>query len=275
MIANQFQFSALIIQHLGMNWAFYIVAMFIGLNTVTMFFFMPETKYTGVRPSTAFVCEQPKQHEVMIENVSAGKHNSTNEVESASPRPPKKSFIRELALWERPDLSVSLLRTFLRPFILLTYPTVLWSCLTYGMALGWNVVIGASTAQLFAPPPYLFDLQAQGLVFLSPFIGSLIGSWLCGSLSDTVANYFTKRNDGVREPEMRLPICALAAFLTFFGALMAGLCYHYKTHWAGPVIGFGALTTGAQMGVSLSMSYALDCHQEVSSMSDVCKCSEI
>ena len=44
--------SAFIIAAPGINWAFYIVAMFVGLNLVTMFFGMPETKFTGDRPST-------------------------------------------------------------------------------------------------------------------------------------------------------------------------------------------------------------------------------
>lgn len=43
-------FSGLIVQSLGMDWAFWIVAMFIGANLVSMFFFMPETKFTGPRP---------------------------------------------------------------------------------------------------------------------------------------------------------------------------------------------------------------------------------
>ncbi|KAF5566668.1 major facilitator superfamily transporter [Fusarium phyllophilum] len=45
-------FSALIIQYLSMAWAFYIVAMFIGLNCITMIFFMTETKYTKPRDQT-------------------------------------------------------------------------------------------------------------------------------------------------------------------------------------------------------------------------------
>jgi len=62
---------------------------------------------------------------------------------------------------------------------------------------------------------------------------------------------------------MRLPTCFIAAALTFLGALMAGLSYHYKTHWAAPVVGFGVLSTGGQMGATLAMSYSLDCHKEV------------
>jgi hypothetical protein len=65
---------------------------------------------------------------------------------------------------------------------------------------------------------------------------------------------------------MRLPTCAIAAVLTFLGALMAGLTYKHKTHWAGPIIGFGVLSAGGQMGATLAMSYSLDCHK------DVCPC---
>lgn len=175
----------------------------------------------------------------------------------------KRSFARNLALWEKPDRDASLFKDFLRPFVLLTYPTVLWTCFIYGASLGWNVILGATVAQLFEPQ-YGFDSQAQGLVFLAPFVGSLAGTWLCGPMADSIANYYTRLNDGVREPEMRLPTCAIAAALTFFGALVAALTYHYDTHWIGPIFGIGILSAGAQMGATLSMSYASDCHTDVS-----------
>ena len=113
------------------------------------------------------------------------------------------------------------------------------------------------------PSPYNFTSSAQGLVFLSPLLGSLAGTYLCGPVADAIALHYTKRNDGLREPEMRLPVCALAACITFFGALVTALTYHYKTHWAGPVVGYGVLSAGAQMGATLAMTYSLDCHKEV------------
>lgn len=91
-----------------------------------------------------------------------------------------------------------------------------------------------------------------------------MGTYLCGPLADSIANHFTRRNHGIREPEMRLPTCIIAAALTFFGALIAGLCFHYHTHWMGPIVGYGILSTGGQMGATLAMSYALDCHKELS-----------
>lgn len=242
-----------------------------------MFLSMPETRYLGRRPLTCIIngdeiiSEKDALPEVRrVEDAAIASANLPSKDSAVEGGPmssiPKRSFLSQLSLWDGPDPNTSFRRAFLRPFILASYPTVLWASLVYGVSLGWNVIIGATVAQLFGPdvPQYGFDAQAQGLVFLSPLVGSLIGTWLCGPLSDLVANILTKRNDGIREPEMRLPVCIVTAVLTFLGTLMAGLTYKHKTHWAGPIVGLGVLSAGAQTGVSLSMSYALDCHKEVS-----------
>lgn len=150
--------SAFIIQALGMNWAFYIVAMFVAANVVSIFFFMPETKYIGSRPSilpaeTTRNSETPSwkpgANEAFEETKSSGIKNVDDEVGDTVP---KKTYVQSLAFWSAGDPEVSLLKAFLRPFVLLAYPTVIWSCVIYGFALGWNVILGATVAQLFAPP---------------------------------------------------------------------------------------------------------------------------
>ena len=77
-----------------------------------------------------------------------------------------------------------------------------------------------------------------------------------------MATWFTKRNKGIREPEMRLPIAIPAAVVTFLGALVTGLTFKYQTHWIGPVVGLGTISFGAQCGFNLGMTYVLDCHKE-------------
>ena len=139
--------SAFIIQTLGINWAFYIVAIFIFANFVTMFFFMPETKYTGHRPN---ILGDASEQTMSEKKLSSSSHIEISDTEKGELK--KRSFVQQLALWGSPDPTVSLTRAFMRPFILLAYPTVLWSCLIYGLALSWNVIIGVTTAQLFAPP---------------------------------------------------------------------------------------------------------------------------
>ncbi|KAF7531740.1 hypothetical protein G7054_g8607 [Neopestalotiopsis clavispora] len=262
-------FSAIIFQSLGSAWAFYIVAIFIFANSITMFFLMPESRYLGARPTVSLghlgpAPAQPRDKvgTEMVEDVKETQQHANMPNTSAIDEIPKRSHVRNLALWEAPDHNASLVKDFLRPFILLTYPTVLWTCVIYGAALGWNVIFGTTVAQLFEPQ-YGFDSQAQGLVFLSPFVGSLVGTWLCGPMADSIANYYTRLNGGVREPEMRLPTCAIAAALTFVGALVTALTYHYNTHWMGPIVGIGILGAGAQMGATLSMSYASDCHTDL------------
>lgn len=252
-------FSALIIQRYGMGWAFWIVGFFIFLNAMTILLGMPETKYTGFRPSIIPRSDEGKKETMALHD----EKDVSQPTVSVEGQVQKKGLIQELTFWSKADPTVSLTKCFLRPFILLTYPTVVWASFVYGLSLGWNVILGSVVAQLFAPQ-YGFDSQAQGLVFISPFIGSLIGTWLCGPLSDKIATYYTKRNDGIREPEMRLPTCIIAAALTFFGALVTSLTYVHNTHYMGPIVGYGILSAGAQMGATLSMSYTLDCHKEVS-----------
>lgn len=251
-------FSGFIVQALGMGWAFWIVGIFVGLSVISMFFYMPETKFDGPRPD-------PLQF-----TKAAQDSDSKDQVIVQESAPiPKKTFVQELKFWSSGDPTVNLLHVFLRPFVLLAYPTVLWSCCIYGMALSWNLILGATVAQLFAPPPYEFNSNAQGLFFLSPFIGSIFGVFFSGPGGDWIATFFTKRNNGIREPEMRLPTCLLAAFFTFFGALWFGLSYERSMHWAMPVVGAGVLSVGSQMGTTLGMSYALDCHKEVRNLRSV------
>lgn len=140
--------SAFIIQTLGIDWAFYIVAIFVFANVVTIFFFMPETKYTGHRPT---ILEDTSAHTTSEKKLSSSSsHVEISPTEEFQPK--RRALLQRLAFWGSPDPGVSLAQAFIRPFILLAYPTVLWSCLIYGLALSWNVIIGVTTAQLFAPP---------------------------------------------------------------------------------------------------------------------------
>lgn len=208
-----------------MNWAFHVVAIFVFFNSITMFLFTPDTRYNRSRPSTFLVFKAPDREGQIQRVENAGSHLraiikecSTVDTESSPTglNAANHSFVHDACLWRKRDPEVKLLKTFLRPSMLVTYPTVLWAYFVYGMSLGWNVVLGATVAQLFAPQ-YGFDYQSQGLIFLSLFVGSLIGTWLCVSMSESVANYFTRRNGGIRERELQLPTLAIGTFCTFLG----------------------------------------------------------
>jgi MFS family permease len=149
-------FSAFIIQGIGLDWAFYVIAISIALSFVSMFFSMPETKFTGLRPVISIPEESfAGEDGESIKNsgqIEMKTNASITEPGVSSEILPENPYIHSLTFWGQNDPTISLRKAFTGPFILLGYPTVLWSCLIYGLALGWNVVLGATVAQLFEPP---------------------------------------------------------------------------------------------------------------------------
>ncbi|KAL5356427.1 major facilitator superfamily domain-containing protein [Aspergillus floccosus] len=250
--------SAYIIQSLSMRWAFFITAISIGVSLITMFFFMPETMFNGLRPTIAPVIAEvtnkmyESEDKLSCEHIEGVPSINTASVEQVSSTAKKRSYTNVL-FWvgidHHPHLRYE--SELERDFGISRRPTICTAVLQY-----------QSTFALHRP--YYFASGSQGLVFISPLLGSVAGTYLAGPLADQIATWFTARNQGVREPEMRLPTCIVAAVLTFVGALIAGLTYHYQTHWAGPIVGFGVLSAGAQMGATLAISYSLDCHKELS-----------
>lgn len=86
----------------------------------------------------------------------------------------KQTYTQSLKLWSVNNPTITLRKAFLRPFVLVAYPTILWASLVYGMALTWNVILALTIAQLFAGPPYAFNSGAQGLIFLAPLTGRYV-----------------------------------------------------------------------------------------------------
>jgi hypothetical protein len=71
-------------------------------------------------------------------------------------------------------------------------------------------------------PPYNFGDVGIGLLNLPAFIGTLIGFVWGGPLSDWSIVWFTKRNNGIYEPEMRLYLATLPALLGPVGLFLYG-----------------------------------------------------
>lgn len=147
--------SAYVIQSLSMRWAFFIVAICIGVNMITMFFFMPETKFTGYRPvlvalddDSAIRDDQKPGGSDHRENVATVLREDIIE-EDRSRSLKKKTFVQELAYCSTTESQLNLFKIFLRPFVLMAFPTVLWASALYGMSLSWNLILGATVAQLF------------------------------------------------------------------------------------------------------------------------------
>jgi hypothetical protein len=113
--------------------------------------------FTGPRPRIlSIIAEESNkidgsEDKLSCEHVEGATSMNTVPVEQQSLTTKKRSYRKEL-FQVGINHDISFWQIFKRPFILMAYPTVVWSSIVYGMSLSWNVILGSLVAQLFAPP---------------------------------------------------------------------------------------------------------------------------
>ena len=100
------------------------------------------------------------------------------------------------------------------------------------------VAISSNFASAFSTT-YGFKSWQSGLCFISGFIGSFLGIFGGGWISDKIANYLTGRNGGIREPEMRLPAVMVGVVMSPLALILYGVGIANKLHWMVPTLGLG------------------------------------
>lgn len=190
-------------------------------------------------PETAYVRDIPSAHVAENHTIDKAHALAPSDVESSSISPPKKeSYLQSLRIFHRVWTEESLFRMFLRPLGLILLPPVLWAALVQSVTIGFLVAVTSNVAPAFTAA-YGFQPYQVGLCFISAIIGSLLGIPAGGVLTDYIADYFTKRNGGIREPEMRLPAMMLCLITTPLALILYGVGIERQLHWICPTIGLG------------------------------------
>ena len=109
---------------------------------------------------------------------------------------------------------------------------------------------------------YGFPTKSIGLTFLGVGVGSLIGLFVIGSVSDRILKAKSKPTpkspSGSMKPEYRLPPLLVGAFFIPAGLFLYGWTAQYKTPWIAPIIGT-ALVGISNLSVFLCItSYLVD-----------------
>jgi hypothetical protein len=107
------------------------------------------------------------------------------------------------------------------PFELLLYPIVHWASLP---VLAVNLIQSPS----LSGPPYNFSPQNVGFTSFAISMGAAIGFLTGGPLSDWIAMRATTRNNGIREPEMRLVALVPFIFITAVGMAVSRSTLAYR-----------------------------------------------
>lgn len=219
------------------RYIYYVATALIGALTVLVFFTMPETSFdrnAALASQVNMARSSSIQGERDVKVAEASQHI---ELGTGTGRP-KQTFADSLRVYHGTFTKESLFKLFVRPILLLVLPPVLWATLVMSVTIGFLVAISSNFASAFTTT-YGFKPYQSGLCFFSGLIGSLIGIACGGWLSDVVANYFTRRNGGIREPEMRLPALCVSLVASPLALVLYGVGIQHQLHWMVPTLGLG------------------------------------
>lgn len=146
-----------------------------------------------------------------------------------------------------------------RPFVLFSYPAVLWSAAVYSCSIGWLMVISETMAIIYRDPSsYNFTSLQTGLVYIAPFIGGVLGTGVAGKISDIIVRAMSRRNGGLYEPEFRLVMAIPIMVATCIGLMGFGWSAQDKDHWMVPTAFLGVLSFGCSLGSTTAITFCVD-----------------
>ncbi|KAH8804515.1 major facilitator superfamily transporter, partial [Xylogone sp. PMI_703] len=294
--------SAAIIQSLSWRWVFWIVGMVGGFCWCLIFLFVPETfwdrtpsphhhnpsiksvfrrKSVSTSDNTNDIIESP----VMLQEGDIEK-NQVEDLESDQDRSastptkqpgqghytaglrqaPRQTFVQQLKPYNGRLTHSNWFRVAIRPFILFSYPTVLWSSVVYACSVGWLIVLSESVAVIYrSKDTYNFSALSAGLIYLSPFIGGILGTAVAGKISDIIVRAMARRNNGLYEPEFRLVMAGPVAITTVIGLMGFGWSAQIHDNWIVPTIFFGVISFGCSLGSTTAITFCVDSYRQYAS----------
>lgn len=117
------------------------------------------------------------------------------------------------------------------PWKLHLFPIVSWSAFVVSWSASCFLTINLTQSEAFAAPPYNWSSQSIGFTNFAILIGAFIGLATNGVLSDWVSMRATRKNRGIREPEMRLPAMIPYMATAILGNFVVAFGYQYKWDW--------------------------------------------
>ena len=176
---------------------------------------------------------------------------------------PPKTFRQTLKPWNGVLRHDNWFKVALRPFILFAYPAILWSTLVYSLSIGWLIVLSESVSEIYRnKETYNFSALQTGLVYISPFIGGILGTAVAGKVSDLIVRLMSRRNGGIYEPEFRLVMAIPVLISTCIGLMGFGWSAEEKDNWIIPTIFFGIISFGCSLGSTTSITFAVDSYRQ-------------
>ncbi|KAH8683811.1 major facilitator superfamily domain-containing protein [Ilyonectria robusta] len=270
--------SGYMVKTLHWRWVYRWGAILCAVVWVAMYFTLEETRFvrppwqvSGPLDGSIPPAERASSEglEAIHQDVKAEKNglhhrNSNTTVHKLGEVLEANSFRFQFSLW---TIFPGTLRDFIqqcyRPLQLAWFPAIFWSGIEYGTSVSWISVLGTTTAVILSPSPYNFGNDALGLIWLSPLVGGLFGSYFAGPLNDQLMMFLSRRNRGWREPEFRLWSFLPTAIIMPAGLILYGVGAAKGLPWIAPIIGMGFVGFGLSVAAALTMAFVVDCYTAI------------
>lgn len=236
-------------QHIGWRSFFWLNTALLSITFILLLFLFPETTWQRSPPleahrqntETKVSCKQIPQ-----KGISEPPGTPKPAIEELKTAQHETEAVAELGIWNGKGYpskaQFSLLRSgtqsprriltnFFMLWKLLLFPIVELSAFVVSWSASFMLELNLTQSQAFAAPPYNLKAQTIGLFNIAILIGAFIGLATNGVLSDWLAMTLTKRNNGIREPEMRLPAMIPFVMIAVLGNIVVGFGYQYKWSW--------------------------------------------
>ncbi|KAM3514995.1 hypothetical protein MY11210_001354 [Beauveria gryllotalpidicola] len=227
----------------------------IGFVLLLFFFTLPETAYKRV--------ENGKAISSAFSEALRSQASQNTDAETGQPTVAKQTYLQSLTVFRRQPLTnESVLKIMFRPFALILLPSVLWAALVQAVTIGFLVAVTSNVDPAFEEA-YRFQPWQVGLCFFAAIIGSLLGLPAGGKLGDFCADYLTKQNKGIREPEMRLPTIMISAITAPLALVLYGVGIQHRLHFLCPTIGLALLNFSITQATTVCLVYVIDSYRPV------------
>lgn len=288
--------ASFVFEYLDRHWLFWIVTIIVGVNFMLHVLFVPETFWDrtpvpnersiretaiaraadGARDVAIFGYSAPKfQGE---EDASLSKSLSPELLKPVKPTQSHRYLSRVRTKIKCSNIAQSHLVTglgifhgrhsvdkwimvMLRPFVLFCYPAVLFGAFLYSLAIVWLIMVAQIINTVYGNPPYSFSSIQIGLVYVSPFVGSILGSLCAGPLSDKMVRHFAKKSCGIYEPEFRLFMVLPAGLSTALGLMGFGWSAQAHDAWIAPTIFLGVVGFGSSLASTTAITFTVDSYK--------------
>ncbi|KAK2787557.1 hypothetical protein FQN53_005006 [Emmonsiellopsis sp. PD_33] len=238
----------------GYSWRlfFYVVIAFAAALLVAAILFVEESAYRRTGK------ESPASTPTEDSSDKPGGQNHTENIVPPVELPKRKTYLQTLSLWGEIYHEEEFFMTILRSFTYFPVPAVLWVITSFGIYIGLGALAFNYTFPIkIMAEPYNWAEQNSGLIAVASGLGFLLAFPFTSS-SDRLAAYYTKRNNGIREAEMRLGVMLPAMLMSPAGLIVYGLTAERNLHWIGYFAGVVMDQWGAYFYFSFTLAYAVD-----------------